>query len=659
MRKRSTSSDRLNPRFPVPQSNSGTLAPGESSAVQDRPYYASPPVEVAPQDDAPQKVESIAGTLSFASAAAIPTPSASLDSSSPSTLESSTETLASSSSSFVSATVLPASVTDSSSSTTASSSTSPVVSSHVPLSFSISSPSSSFVSSAASASSSDSPPSSIIALASASASISSAATVPPQNMTHGAPFYAAIVLGALILFAFVAAIVACLFRIRNRRRESREAVSKIAWDPVVLANDKEPTAPDLFSFTGDRDVGEPKRSASVLSSRASYPHPFDTSYHQHQPQFDPYQQHPNPFADTANYYSPHHVPPLADSAAYPLPPIPLSDGGPYPTARPLPAHLADRDPHRASFGTSTSARRSARSAASSRSGSVCSHLPSASTLCVTNGSASRASTALGVHEEQDEEGDEAERIRAPQDANFAAGFGAPFAQSAHELGTAREQVMARPRFMSLGDGRGLEVPWRRESFAVRGGGEPGWAPLRAPDTGHLDESQTQGQGGEGWTQAIRASVLHALHAVTGAGATTPNSDDEARVDGGDGLTLGHAPSTRRERREEGWRRFAQRERERELERKRSMSSRGSTIGIGGGGGYLQPPAVGLQPSMASDVTATNQSLRTNNSQVPLIPRPRPALMSRTSSTTDSLYSTMSAVPPMPPMPAYGYGSRGK
>ncbi|KAJ7730160.1 hypothetical protein B0H16DRAFT_222051 [Mycena metata] len=651
MRQRCTPSDRLNPRLPVPER---TVAPGESPPVQNRPYYASPPVEVAPQDDAPQKVESIAGALSFASAA-VPTSSASVDSSSPSTLASSTTTLLTASSSFFSATVLSASVTDSSSSTTASSSTSPVVSSPAPSSPSTPSSLSSSVSSTTSASSSDSPPPSVIA--SPSASISSAAAVPPQTMTHGAPFYAAIALAALILFAFVVAIVACLFRIRNRRRESREAVSNIAWDPVVLADEKEPTAPNLFSFTGDRDVGEPKRSDSVLSSRASYPHPFDTSYHQHQPPFEPYQQRPNPFADTT-YYSPHHLPPLADSAAYPLPPIPLSNGGPYPTARPLPAHLADRDPHRVSLSTSSSARRSARSAASSRSGSVRSHLPSASTLCVTNGSASRASTALGVHEEQDEDGDteQEKRIGAPQHAaNFAAGFGAPFAQSAHELGTPREQDgLTRPRFMSLGDGRGLEVPWRRESFAVRGGGEPGWAPLRPPpDTGHLDESQGQG---EGWTQAIRASVLHALHAVTGA--TTPNSDDETRVDGGDGLTLGHAPSTRRERREEGWRRFAQQEREKELERERSMSSRGSTIGMRGGGGYLQPPALALQPSMASDVTATNQSLRTNNSQVPLIPRPGPALMSRTSSMTCSLYSTMSAVPPIPPRPAYGYGSRG-
>ncbi|KAJ7815018.1 hypothetical protein B0H14DRAFT_1413433 [Mycena olivaceomarginata] len=80
-----------------------------------------------------------------------------------------------------------------------------------------------------------------------------------------------------------------------------------------------------FSLTGDRDVGKPKRPDSFLGddlTSASAP-PYYT----------------NSFAETV-YYS-HQVPSLVDNAAYPLPPltIPLLNGGPYLTARPLPAHL--------------------------------------------------------------------------------------------------------------------------------------------------------------------------------------------------------------------------------------------------------------------------------------------------------------------------------
>ncbi|KAJ7153224.1 hypothetical protein C8R46DRAFT_1301432 [Mycena filopes] len=615
MRRRYMPSARLNRRLPMPQSN---LGPGESSPVQNEP------VEVAPQNDLPQKVATIQNALTFATVAATSTPSAAIDTSSPPLLTSSTTTAALASSSSVSSAVLSAS-TDSSSSAPATSSNSPGTSSVAPSS---SSPSPSSVSSlasstsSASASSSYSPSSSTVA-ASASPSASSAAAVPPQTMTHGAPFFAALVLGGLILVAFLAAIIACLFRIRTRRREARAALSAIEWDPVVLADEKGPAPipPDAFafSFTGDRDVGEPRRSNSP---------PFDP-YHQHQPNAlapyhpPPFDAYPSPFADPSPYYAPHHT--LADSAAYPLPPVPRGSGsgGPYPTARPLPAHLADRDPHRVSFSASTRSRSTGsgrnRSAASSRTGSVSSRLPSASTLCVANGAASRASTALGVHEEEEQDGWEGGSRANAHAARFGGEGGTP----------------SGPPFVALGgdgNGRGLEVPWRRAS---------GWAPLPAPP------SDAPAQG-EGWTEAIRASVMSALNAVTGAGTTTPTSDDEARVDGGDGLTLGHAPSTRRARREEGWRRFqdAQREMDLDLERAESVS----TVGDGACGGYyLAPPqlARGLQPSMASDLTTTTaQSVRTENSRVPLVTRPRPAVVSRASSA--SVYST----------DGYGYGKRG-
>ncbi|KAJ7879159.1 hypothetical protein B0H13DRAFT_2278898 [Mycena leptocephala] len=635
MRRRYTTSDHLRLRFPMPQLDIGSLDSGEPAIVTS-PYYAATPQEVAPQDDAPQQVQSVgpatAATLpsetGTAPDRAIFGQSTRVDTSFTTILGS---TGAFDSTSTASATVLSSATEISSwaiSSVTASVSIAPS-----PIPSSLSSSISPGVASATSTSPSDttSSASSVFAPSSASSaspSTTSAATLDPQTMNHHAPIYAAIILGVLILVACVAAVIACLIRFRARRRDAAD-MAKIGWDPVVLGDAKEPTISDS-SFTGDRDVGEPKRSVSFLSTHESYRPPFDPTY-----------QHPNPFVETA-YYSPHQVPPLADSAVYPLPPrppltIPLSNSGPYPTARPIPARLADRDPHRVSPSTS-----GWRTAASSRSGSVRSHLPSATTLCVTNGSSSpgssRASTALGMHADQDHD-------RAPQHAaDFD--FGASLAQSVEEFGTPRERE-ARPRFMSLGSGWGLDVPWRRESFAVRGGGTPGWAPLPTPDERHgHDEGHPQGQV-EGWTQTLRASVLGALHAVTGVMNPVAPTGDEARDDD-DGLT--RAPSMARERREQGWRRFAQQERD--LERQSSVSSRSSAAGAmhipeSNRHMHLEPLPVALQHSSISMGSDTN-TMRTDNSRVPLIARPRPAaLVSRAS----SVYSTVSAAPSTP---AYGY-----
>lgn len=402
-------------------------------------------------------------------------------------------------------------------------------------------------------------------------------------MTHGAPFDAVIILGALIVVALLATLAACLFRLRVRRRD---AATKIGWDPVVLEDGK--ASPD-DSLAGDRDVGEPKRSDSFLGGSTTTP--LDAGY----------PQHPNPFAESA-YYSPHEIAPLADSTAYPLPPI-RSQGGPYPTARPLPAHLADRDPHRVSARGSP---------ASSRSGSLRSQLHSATSLgalCVANGPSSRASTVLGMN--------------APQ-----------LELSHHEalksLGTPRERE-ARPRYMSL-EGRGLDVPWRRESFAVRGGGTPGWARLpaaRDEEQGQAERGETQGQQVEGWTQTIRASVLGAFQAVTGTAmpSAAPWPED-------DGLT--RAPSMARARRELGWRRFAAQEID-------DNDSDASTIDIREPRGHfdLPPPPAALQLSGISMARSDADTVRTEHSRVPLIPRPLPV------SRASSVYSTVSAVPPQP------------
>ncbi|KAJ6620488.1 hypothetical protein B0H10DRAFT_2215997 [Mycena sp. CBHHK59/15] len=365
------------------------------------------------------------------------------------------------------------------------------------------------------------------------------------------------------------------------------------------------TEPDR-SFAGDRDAGEPKRSESYFDARASYQHPDDPF----NPPYQPPQQ--DPFADSAGYadYGQHQE--LADSTAYPLPPaplpIPVSNSGPYPTLRPLPAHLAGSDPHRIAANTPGT-----RSAASSRRGSVRSSLHSASTLgplCVTNGSASssRTSTALGMNTHA-----------PPQLAEFD--FGA--------TRKARRASGRRTR-ASWACAGGLDVPWRRESFAARGAGGAGaWTPLPTPGGAAREEAATEG---EGWTQAIRASVLGAISAVTGAASlgTAPRGDGDAR-EGGDRLT--HAPSLGRRRRESGWARFAAQEMD--IGHDADLSSMGSAAGTvhvpESGASYLHlAPSASLQLSSMS--MGSNNTAQTDNSRLLLIGRPHPfARLSRESS----------------------------
>jgi hypothetical protein len=149
----------------------------------------------------------------------------------------------------------------------------------------------------------------------------------------------------------------------------------------------------------------------------------------------------------------------------------------------------------------------------------------------------------------------------------------------------------------------------------------------------MEPCEGQGQG-EGWTSTLRASVMGALHAVTGVGAP--------REEGDDGLT--RAPSMQRERREEGmgWqRRFAREEGEWEQGSGYALS-RSSASAPYVPNGYLEPPPLAaLQLSHGTSGTATDgdgdgMSVRTENSRVPLVARPRPAaVVSRAS----SVYST--------------------
>ncbi|KAJ6483123.1 hypothetical protein C8R45DRAFT_1148848 [Mycena sanguinolenta] len=128
---------------------------------------------------------------------------------------------------------------------------------------------------------------------SSSASASSAASI-----SHGASFYATIALGTLIFIACIAALVACLIRIRTHRRAAA-AISTIAWDPAVLDGGKKGTATDL-SLVGDCDVGEHRRSESFLAGGSTH---TDSYQYQPTPPFDnPYQAPMNPLVETA-YYS--------------------------------------------------------------------------------------------------------------------------------------------------------------------------------------------------------------------------------------------------------------------------------------------------------------------------------------------------------------------
>ncbi|KAJ7257817.1 hypothetical protein C8J57DRAFT_1516695 [Mycena rebaudengoi] len=633
MRRRYTPNQALRVRSPLPQVSVGDLPLGEPAVVQEEegPYYAE-----APQAVLPLAHGSIVGAFTTTTPAeasfppvspltlasitsAVNTPAASVDAANRAVLSAAravSSIAAAIASGDVSATSARVSTSSADAFATTSDTTSSLASSSAsasslvpPMSSSIGS--SSLVStSAASSSVSSSINSATPSDSSSSPSASTSAIVSPSsNMSHRLPIYAGVALGLILLITLLAIVIRCIIRTRTRRKE---AVSAIAWDPVVLEDGKGDRSDGTFA--GDRDLGEPKRAESFVDRHSSFHRqsgdPFDAAY----------QQHSNPFSDAASY-GPH--PQLADSIVYPLPPLPLatSNSGPYPTSRPLPPHLADRDPHRISQSGSI---------ASSRSGSVRSTLCSASTLgplCVTNGplADSRASTALGMNG------------RAPQHGELDFGESV---QNALECGTPRERE-ARPRFVGLRGSTGLDVPWRRESFAERGRGQPGWTPLPTP--GGATPAQEEGER-EGWTQTIRAGVMGAWSAVAGAtilGGTPPNEPGRDMDD--DGLT--HAPSMNRQRRESGWRRFTeQMDREGDVGSLVSTSSVGGTIYVpesGSGHLYLAPPA-SLQFTNTTTASISSDTVTSNNSRTRLIGQPpRPVtLLSRES----SIYSTVSMGP---------------
>ncbi|KAJ7123517.1 hypothetical protein C8R44DRAFT_875708 [Mycena epipterygia] len=348
------------------------------------------PQEIAPQiDNSPQQVQSVAppstSTLQLASGTTSQSVRVDRASTPPLGLSASFESSPSISSIAVLSTASPISSLLSSTISAASSSL-PISSSLVPSSSPTSSWSSITPSSSSSSTSSSSPAAaSPAALYHPSASMSLAALRRPSTLTHGAPLYAAVALGALILLAFLTALTALLIRARLRARRRAAALTNIAWDPVVLA-DAKPHANNSNGngnkLAGDRDVGEPKRSESFVSRRgssasyASFYHPSAYHHQQQQP------QHPTTLA------WPTHCHPCLRLC----PRWRAGTAKGVPDDAPAPAYLADRDPHRFSIDNANidnhdaNGRRSTtRSVASSRTGSLRSHLQSASMLgrCVS------------------------------------------------------------------------------------------------------------------------------------------------------------------------------------------------------------------------------------------------------------------------------------
>jgi hypothetical protein len=154
---------------------------------------------------------------------------------------------------------------------------------------------------------------------------------------HTIPFYIGVVLGTIAIIACIGAFIAWWVRLRaHSKRRRKFAATYVPWckrdgddgleearDPgfgggpvsiadIVHGNSWEPT--------GDRDVGEPKRSHSFLYTPIS-----------------PLKRPVAPFA-TDNLYHPGvatvQIPQLADSVVYPLP---LAN--PYAATRPMPHHL--------------------------------------------------------------------------------------------------------------------------------------------------------------------------------------------------------------------------------------------------------------------------------------------------------------------------------
>ncbi|KAF7297398.1 hypothetical protein MIND_00973400 [Mycena indigotica] len=326
-------------------------------------------------------------------------------------------------------------------------------------------------------------PSPILLLSSPSSPSPSSSSL-PQTVTgtrNRAPFYTAIILGTLIISACVLTVVAFCIRIRNRRRSK---LHPIRWDPVTpsTSENKPPfsSARDA-SLSGDRDVGEPRRANNTLDRRGS----------------NSWETPANPFADSSQ---PVH---FRDSAVYKLPPAAPHSNGPYPTARPLPAHL------RATPSVSNSR-------INSRTGSIKSNLASPTTLCVAN---------VAPPPKQ---------LRSDTEFDYLGVL--PAHEQRPSVGTLRE-TDSRPRFMSLG-GRGLDVPWRNDGFKELAG----------------EAESVPAEAEEGVAQSWRASWLNILQSVTGAGKQEEKGDNLTPAPSMVGRE--RRQSVNRERRESGWAKFA-------------------------------------------------------------------------------------------------------
>ncbi|CAK5270101.1 unnamed protein product [Mycena citricolor] len=495
----------------------------------------------------------VSSLAAFVTTAAVSVSSASPISSSSSVSSSASVSVSSSSASSLSSS---SSATSSASATAAASSSSP-------------SPSSSSSSSVASISSTG--------VESPSSSAALAHPPGPETLTHGVPLYAAIGLGAVIIIALGITIVACIIRVRNRS-SAKGNQKNIEWDPSRTSIAEDRISQDC-SMAGDRDVGEPKREperGGSVSIRGGYipglppvayaddgryfygghPHSRMSSLHY------PHAPYPNPFADVNQGASPYY--PLGDSTAYPLPPAPIATG--YPQHR------------HAQRLYSNSATPSAYSM-HSRNGSICSQLPTTSTLCVAN-----------------------PPLPPPPQNPYAARFSLPELS----IGTPRERE-ARPRFMSLPDGRGLEVPWEEKCAEETRG--KAWDPLevrrRAARAQDRVAGESESENAEGWGESLRASVLGAIFAVTGG--SNAGEDDPDRYTPAPNMVA-------KERRESGWKRFA----ETEMDAVSLQSSALSTVYV---------PDAHADVALARESVAPTTSMKnlgpeseSQNSETPLVRR---------------------------------------
>jgi hypothetical protein len=271
------------------------------------------------------------------------------------------------------------------------------------------------------------------------------------------------VLGTIVVFACIAALVASCFRLRARLRRYRDiAAARVPWgnrndDELEEARNTDfiGSGPltiggmargekgiEVWEPLGDRDVGIPRKADSSPHTPVS---PVKRS------NMDPFEDTYRPF-DT--YASRGPLPTLLDSVAYPLPPI----GGPYPTPRPLQPHLRSSD-----------------------------------------SSVPRSSHTLGPLQVAN---------MMPGDVYFSQSGSMTRPANYLELGTPREQVPgSRPRFWGL-EGNGLKVPWAQPC--------PGpdiCYPKPTPTSGQALTEPSSGIGNEGWTASLKSNIVNAFNAV--------------------------------------------------------------------------------------------------------------------------------------------------